>query len=466
MRECDVAVIGAGPAGMRAATVAAEAGLRTVIFDEQATPGGQIYRAVSAEGRARGAVLGPDYLDGARLVEELTASTADLIAQATVWNVEADGTVTWSAAGVARQLRARRIIIATGAIERAMPVPGWTLPGVMTAGAGQILLKQSGLTPTRAVIAGSGPLLYLLAQQLVRAGRPPLALVETQSWSDARAALVHAPGAARAWRYLAKGIAMLADIRRAGVPRYTACRDLRIAGGETVTGLSFRTARRRVELACDTVLLHQGVIPNTQITRALRVDHVWDERQLCFRPRLDADARTSLETVYVAGDGAGIAGAAAAARRGERAAWHAAFTLGAVRETAYRARADGIDTALRSETAIRPFLDALYRPPPETLRPPDDVIVCRCEEVTAGAIRGLARDGCVGPNQMKAFTRCGMGPCQGRYCGPLVTALLAEVHARPEAEIGAYRIRPPLKPVSLGELASLHDTAGDRPDAA
>jgi NADPH-dependent 2,4-dienoyl-CoA reductase/sulfur reductase-like enzyme len=466
MREIDVAVIGAGPAGMAAATVAARAGLRTVILDEQATPGGQIYRSVSAGGAARGDILGQDYLDGARLVDELLASGAERIDGATVWNVEADGTVTWSRNGRARQARARRIIVATGTVERAVPVPGWTLPGVMTVGAGQILLKQSGVVPRRAVIAGCGPLIYLFARQLIRAGTPPLALVETQDWSAMRDAIGHVGGAIRGWRYLAKGMAMLRDIRGAGVRRYTGCRSIRIKGEAHAEGISFLAGGRQVDIPCDTVLLHQGVIPNTQITRALRADHVWDDRQHCFRPALDEWGRTSLPGIYVAGDGAGIGGAKAAALRGALSAWHAARSLDAISEAELSARNAEIEAALAAELAVRPFLDALYPPAPEALRPHDEVIVCRCEEVTAGTVRRLAREGCVGPNQMKAFTRCGMGPCQGRYCGPVVTNLLAEVHERSPSEIGGYHIRAPLKPITLGELASLEGEDRERPDAA
>ena len=457
MREIDVAVIGAGPAGLAAATVAAKCGLQTVILDEQATPGGQIYRAVSAGGQTRGDILGQDYLDGARLIDALLASGAERVDRATVWNVEADGTVTWSHSRQTRQVRARRIIIATGTVERALPILGWTLPGVMTVGAGQILLKQSGLVPRRAVIVGCGPLIYLLAQQLIRAGSPPLALVETQDMSGIWHAIKHLGGAIRGWRYLAKGMAMLREIRKAGVRRYTGCRPLHIKGEVRAEGISFLVGKRKVDIACDTLLLHQGVIPNTQMTRALRVDHVWDERQYCFQPALDEWGRTSLPGIYVAGDGAGIGGAKAAALGGSRAAWHAARSLDAVSEEAMTEHIAEIDAGLAAELSVRPFLDSLYPPAPEALRPDDHVIVCRCEEVTAGTIRRLAREGCTGPNQMKAFTRCGMGPCQGRFCAPVVTQLLAEVHARSPAEIATYRIRPPLKPITLGELASLDD---------
>ncbi|MDP5348131.1 MAG: NAD(P)/FAD-dependent oxidoreductase, partial [Paracoccaceae bacterium] len=194
MTTVDLIVIGAGPAGMAAATEAAGLGLSVTVLDEQTAAGGQIYRAVTGAGAQRGAVLGQDYLDGAGLALAMQASGAQHLTGAVVWNIEADAegiTVTWSQDGHAAQLRAARLILATGALERPVPIPGWTLPGVMTAGAGQILLKASGLVAERAVLAGSGPLLYLLAAQMARAGTPPLALVETQGMRDTIRALPH-----------------------------------------------------------------------------------------------------------------------------------------------------------------------------------------------------------------------------------------------------------------------------------
>src|SRR5205085_8058350 len=141
----------------------------------------------------------------------------------------------------------------------------------------------------------------------------------------------------------------------------------------------------------------------------------------------DEWGRTSLPKIAIAGDGAGIAGAEAAILSGRLAALDAAATLGRIEAAECDRRAQPIRAALARERAIRPFLDALYRPAPTVLMPAEDsVIACRCEEVTIGQIRRAVRLGALGPNQLKAFTRCGMGPCQGRICGPIVSAVLAE----------------------------------------
>ena len=164
-----------------------------------------------------------------------------------------------------------------------------------------------------------------------------------------------------------------------------------------------------------------------------------------------------METVFVAGDGAGIGGAKAAALAGRIAALHIARDVGASTDAGIAGELATLTRALDKELAVRPFLDAAYPPYREALSPTDSTIVCRCEEVTAGDIRRYAGLGCLGPNQTKAFGRPGMGPCQGRYCGLTVTALLSEANGVSPDTTGYYRIRPPIKPVTLGEIASLND---------
>src|SRR5262249_7542492 len=171
----ELAIIGAGPAGMAAAVLAAELGLETVLIDEQPAPGGQIYRAI--ERAEPDTPLGADDLAGRPLVAAVRASHVAYRPRTTSWHLEPEGALFLETGGRPETLTARRILLATGALERPVPIPGWTLPGVMTAGAAQILLKSSGLVPEgRVVLAGQGPLLYLVAAQLARARAAPLAL--------------------------------------------------------------------------------------------------------------------------------------------------------------------------------------------------------------------------------------------------------------------------------------------------
>lgn len=454
-----VCVIGAGPAGMRAARVAADAGLSVLLLDEQAYAGGQIYRHIGpnvGERAALGRLLGRDYLHGAELESQLAQTAITHCAGATVWRIDGERIVSWFSSEGSFETRCDALIIATGALERPFPLPGWTLPGVQTVGGAQTLLKSAGIAPEKAVLVGCGPLLYLFAKQLIDVGMAPVALVETQTRADLLEALPSLPRALRAPGYLLKGAAMLGAIRRAGVVRHSGAHEIRIEGQTAATGLAFKCAGKTHHIETDTILLHVGVVPNIQISMALRAEHEWNPRQRCWQPSLDADGQTSLTGIFIAGDGAGIGGAIAAEHRGTLAAVAVARMLGLAGKT-QEALALAARKALATHLAPRAFLDRLY-PLPEAARKPEaDVIVCRCEEVTAGQIRNYATLGCVGPNQTKAFGRCGMGPCQGRYCGSSVAEILADAHGKSPEAVGYYRIRSPIKPIRLEELAR-HDS--------
>ena len=452
----DVIVIGAGPAGMAAATTAAALGLKTALLDEQPRPGGQIYRNVTACDPHVASLLGPDYTHGATAAHALQAGAAQLYPETLVWDVARDLTVTALHGGRALQLRAPQLIAATGAMERASPLPGWTLPGVMNAGAAQVAMKTGGAVPAgRVVLAGAGPLLLLVACQLLDAGVEVGAVVETAPGANRMAALQQLPRALRAWRYLLKGLQMMRRLRAARVPWFTQASDLAAHGDGHVQALLFHARGRAQRVDADCVLLHHGVIPNTQLSRLLRLEHRWDDRQLAWHVVIDDLGQTSLPGLRMAGDGTEIAGALAAEASGALASLGAAHALGRLGTEELAQRAAPLRRSLAEQWAIRPFLDELYRPPRWISEPADATIVCRCEEVTAGRIREMARLGCVGPNQTKFFSRCGMGPCQGRVCGNVVTEILAaELQRAPDA-VGAYRIRAPLKPVPLGALAAL-----------
>jgi NADPH-dependent 2,4-dienoyl-CoA reductase/sulfur reductase-like enzyme len=303
-------------------------------------------------------------------------------------------------------------------------------------------------------IAGCGPLLLLVARQLAEAGVPIAAVLETTRPVDYLAALPTLPRALQAHAALRKGMAMRAALRKARVPVLSGVRGLAAVGEDRVEAVRFVHRGRSREIAVQTLLLHQGVVPNVQVTRQLGCAHAWDAAQRCWRPVLDEWLCTDLPGVAVAGDGGGIAGAEAAVMAGRIAGLDAAHRLGKLPAEERAAKAAPLRRELASHLAIRPLLDALFRPSAEILTPPDAAtVVCRCEEVTAGAIREAVALGATGPNQMKAYLRCGMGPCQGRLCGLTVSEIIAAERGKTMAEIGYYRIRPPIKPVTLGELA-------------
>jgi NADPH-dependent 2,4-dienoyl-CoA reductase/sulfur reductase-like enzyme len=277
-----LAIIGVGPAGMAAATLAAELGVETALIDEQASPGAQIYRGIE---RSRpNSQLGPDYLAGRDLAASLRASRVAHRPNRTLWHIDPYGTLYLESNGRSEVLTAHRILLAAGAFERPVPIPGWTLPGVMGAGAEQILVKSADLVPEgRAVLAGQGPLLYLVAAQLARAGAPPIALLETTPLENYLAAARQLDSVWPGRRLLAKGLGLIFAAKRAGIPVRRGVRGLRAIGRR---GLA-RVAWDGGELAADHLFLHEGVIPNVQVSLALQLRHEWDESQMCWRPALD-----------------------------------------------------------------------------------------------------------------------------------------------------------------------------------
>ncbi len=457
MTTYDVAVIGAGPAGMAAAIELSTAGLSVLVLDEQAAPGGQVHRAIET----REHEIDDDH-DGAALVAAFRASAATLWFETAVWQVETspDGllfTLCVNRPGATLRVTARRLVIATGAIERPVPIPGWTLPGVMTVGAAQILLKTGGNVPSgRVVIAGQGPLPLLYATQLLKAGVKPAALLETTPPGAVRRAFPHFMGALANAGQIITGLRFLADIRDAGVPIIRRIGSVEALGERGLTAVRYRSGGQTQEIPADLLLLHEGVVPHTHLAMSLGIQHRWDDRQLCWHPVLEDAGRCSLGGVRIVGDGAGIGGWRIAEMDGRLAGMSIAEELGKLAPSLRAPHAASRNRLAR----LRPFLDAWYRPRADILSPPDAVIICRCEEKTAGDIRLAIREGCLGPSQVKSFTRCGMGPCQGRECGLTLTTLIASERGISAEEAGHLRIRPPLKQLTLGELASLVPSQG------
>lgn len=457
----DAAIVGAGPAGMAAAIALQERGISVAVFDEQPSPGGQIYRNIlNASQDRRAGILGPDYVAGLRLAERFINCGADYRSRATVWRIGDDG-VSWVSPQGGGECGAKRVLVATGAMERPFPVEGWTLPGVMTAGAAQIMLKTSGAVAEDAVFIGCGPLLYLIVYQYLAAGVRVRAVLDTAEPSNRFRALAHIPGALAAPGYMAKGLKLLATIRRAGVAVHHDVSDVTLVGQTCVAAVRWRDGAGLHEIACENAFLHQGIVPNANITMAARCEHRFDERQLSWRPAVDRGGRTSHDRLFVAGDLAGIAGAVSARLSGEIAALIVARELGrsdAVKDEALMSR---LQRERARERAVRPFLDVLYRPRASLRRPEtDNAVVCRCEEITRGDLARAASQGCPGPNQLKAFTRAGMGPCQGRMCGLTVCDSLAAWRGETSEAVGYYRIRMPVKPVTVGDIAGLSSKEG------
>jgi NADPH-dependent 2,4-dienoyl-CoA reductase/sulfur reductase-like enzyme len=457
----DLLVVGAGPAGMAAATVASRFGLSTIIVDENPAVGGQVYRNIGASPIPE--VLGADYELGKSLVADLSSSEAVFVGQTTVWMVEKipdddHFSVGLLRAGVAEVWRARRVLLASGALERPFPIKGWTLPGVMTAGAAQTMLKQSAVVPSgRVVLAGTGPLLYLLAAQYARCGVPVAAMLDTTPSSNWFRAAAHIPGFLTS-PLVRKGVGLLREVR--GLTKiHRRVTAIRAEGTQHLQAVSFVSGGRDISIEADTLLLHQGVIPQVNLAMSAGCKHQWSSTRLAFEPVLDEAFRSSVMGISIAGDSSGIGGATAAEHTGRIAAMHIAGDLGKASSATIRQEASRVIRKLRKALAGRRFIEALYSPSDNFRMPANDVIVCRCEEVTASSLRDAARRGAHGPNQAKTFLRAGMGPCQGRLCGMTVTEILAKELSKHPDEIGHFNIRNPVKPITVGNLAGIKGDA-------
>lgn len=454
-KTVDVIIIGAGPAGMTTAIEAKRHGLSVLLLDEQASVGGQIYRNITQTDPQRQQILGQDYTHGQTVAQDFASSGAEYWPDTSVWQVTRERRVHALRFGEIVSVQGDFIVLATGAMERPFPIPGWTLPGVMTAGAAQILLKNAAVVPqTPPVLVGCGPLLYLLAWQYIRAGVPVQAILDTSETADLKRAFNHLGGALKGWRDLYKGIKLLTAIKRHKIPHYRGVSNLAISGENQAEQVHFTSQNQTYTMPANLVLLHQGVVPNTNISWSMRAEHLWDEQQLCWRPLTDSKGQLSIPNVYVAGDGATINGAQAAEHQGHLVGLAIAHAAGHLDDRTQNHLVEKHAKALKTARRIRPLIDMLYRPIDANRIPTDEVVVCRCEEVTAGRLREAVHLGCSDPNRIKSFTRCGMGPCQGRECGLTITELVANERKVSPTDTGYYRIRSPIKPITLTQLGT------------
>lgn len=454
----DIAIIGAGPAGMSAAITATKSGARVVVLDDKPRSGGQIYRNVDTSPLVKPAVLGEDYLKGSHITAAFKCCSAEHISGVNVWHVGDNGEVLFSLEGDAQRLTARQIIVATGAMERPFPIPGWHLPGVMSAGSAQVMLKSDGLVCDGAVFAGTGPLLYLIVAQYLRLGVKVKVLVDTTPKKNYLRSMSEITGALSAPAMLIKGLGLMNEIRKSGTEVYRFADNLQVMGGDAAAGVSFCVSGTSHEIVSDHVFLHQGVIPNLNMTRALGLQHHWCEQQLCWKPVTNNWGQSSQGFISVAGDSSGIVGADSAAAMGRVCALGQLVNLGLMSEQQAVTEAAEDQRFMARQQRFRRFIDCLYRPIDQHRKPVDDnTVVCRCEERTVKDLKQGFAQGGREPNQLKSQTRCGMGPCQGRMCGHTVSELLADWRNEPVADVGYYRLRTPMRLVTLQELSRFTD---------
>ncbi len=458
----NILIIGAGPAGTRAAELLAARGLKPVVVDEAQASGGQIYRR-QPEGFRRSAKL--RYGFEAAKAEALHRSfdklrdRIDYHPDTVVWSIDHNVAFTLGPGGVGR-IPFTALLLCTGGVDRVLPIPGWTLPGVYTLGGSQIALKAQGCAiGKRTVFIGSGPLLYLVAYQYAHAGAKVAAVLDTARLGDALPVL---PGLFAGGKTFLKGLWYQNWIRLNGLHLKRGVRPVAIEGDMRVGGLRYRTTsgvEQRVD--CDAVAFGWGVKPECQLAELAGCEMRFDRVARQWLPESDAEGRSSVAGVYLAGDGAGVMGADAAEYRGELAALTLLADIG---EAENISRREILKSRLRRLQRFRVALErALPYPEGWVASLSDDTIICRCEGVTAGDIRQSQSLDTEEVNRAKAFTRVGMGRCQGRMCGIAAAEILAHEKGVSLAEVGRLRGQAPIKPLHIGTAGK---AARDDPERA
>lgn len=463
VREIELLILGGGPAGMAAAIEAAKAGAHVTMLDENARPGGQIFRQFNAGFRVVDSdVLGHDYERGQELLKEFesVASQVEYLDEALVWGIAPENELDFLRQGESRSLRYRQLIIAVGAYDRPVPFPGWTLPGVFTAGGAQRLIKTQRVLPgERILLAGTGPLQLAIANQIVDVGGTVEAIVEAgniEKWmSLVRGAWGQWTLIADAWRYWS-------GIRKAGIPFWRGHILVEARGdGRVEEAVVARvdqdwrpvpgTART---LSVDTLCVGYGFVPSVELTRLARCEHRYDPLLGGWLPVRGEHMETTTPNLYVAGDCGGVAGSFVAIEEGRIAGLAAARALGCLSTDEARHRMGPSRERLAGLLRLRQALDEISMPRPGLYElAKDDTIVCRCEEITLGEIKAALAEDIRDLNELKRMTRMGMGSCQGRMCGPAVQEILARAKQVSPAEIGPLNPRPPIRPVPMTALA-------------
>jgi hydrogen cyanide synthase HcnB len=451
-------IVGAGPAGMRAAQTLVAHGLRPVVIDEAPRAGGQIYRQPPPSFvRSKAALYGFE----AKRAEAVHATMNTLLGRidyrpnTPVWNVEGDRLMLLSE-GRASSLKRGPLIVASGATDRVLPFPGWTLPGIYTLGAAQIALKYQGCAiGARVVLAGTGPLLYLVAYQYAKAGAHVAAVLDSAAFADKLAA---APAMLREPAVFAKGLYYLAWLKAHGVAVHAGARPLRALGDARVNALVWHDGQREHTLDCDAIGFGHALRSETQLADLLGCRFAFDVLQRAHLPHSDAAGRSSVPGVYLAGDGAGIRGADAAEWGGERAALALLADAGV---TIDASRAQQLERQLTRNAQFRRGLERAFPFPADwAAQASDELVVCRCEEISAGELRQVVRDaGAVEINRLKALSRVGMGRCQGRMCGAAAAEILAHATGQPIELVGRLRGQAPIKPLPFTVIAAAEEVA-------
>ncbi len=462
MRSVDCAVVGGGFAGLAAARTAARHGVRVLLVDDSRELGGSGIRPrPGAPGQLAGNSPGRESHEVQPLVDAVTALGVELRLGTVAWDVSDQRTVSLATESTTERVVARALVLAPGAYDRPVPFPGWTLPGVMTAGGVASLMGAHGVLPGRRVlVAGTGPSLLELALALSRNGAEVAAICEASAvpalWRVSRRLLAHLDFAQREHHNRRA-------IRHAGVPLLPRHVIRAALGDGEVKGAVISRCDDRWRpiagtersLDVDTIIAGYGAVPSLELSRLAGCEHRYAPEIGSYVPVRTRDLETTAPNVFAIGDGARPAGSRVALMEGHLAGLVVAHRLGRLASRDYSREASRARGRLLHQSGLRRVIDDLYRFGSGIYSLADAATtLCRCEEVSAGEAVAAARDGASHVDEVKARTRIGMGRCQGRLCGPALAHLIAGETGGAVNDAGAFTVRPPARPVSLAALAN------------
>jgi len=464
MKSPELIIIGAGPGGIAAAIEAAKAGVKVTLLDENPKAGGQIYRQFDEGFKVTNPqVLGRGYERGHELLKDfkMLEERAQYLTEALVWGVFEGRKLTFQHNESSLSLDFKSLIVAPGAYDRPVPFPGWTLPGVFTAGGAQRLVKMQRVLPgEKILLAGTGPIQLVLADQIISAGGNVEAILEA---GNIDYSLQSITGTWGNWDLLADALYYWNQIRKAGVPLRRNHLILEARGDDRVKEAVIvevdKDWRPKIQtqrtLKVDAICLGYGFVPSSELTLLAGCEHRYEPLLGGWVPVRGEKMETSVPNIYAVGDGSGVAGSKVAILEGRIAGISVARSLDYIPANEAKDRIEQLKKDLRRINRLRKVLDEMSRPRPglyELAR--DDTILCRCEEVTYGEIKdAIEEDPTNSINDLKRMTRAGMGRCQGRMCVPALLEILRRQQKTTSLEPESLLKRPPVKPVSLGVLA-------------
>ncbi|WP_409523938.1 NAD(P)/FAD-dependent oxidoreductase [Nitrincola sp. MINF-07-Sa-05] len=451
MAQPRIIIVGAGPSGVRCAQTLVAAGLRPTVVDENRRDGGQIYRRQPENfTRPYTKLYGTEASRAQSLHESFDAlrDKIDYLPETLAWNIF-DKKLHVVRDEVSSALPYDALIICSGATDRLMPVKGWHFAGTYSLGASQIALKaQACAIGHQIVFLGTGPLLYLVASQYLKAGANVAAVLDTSPLMRRVMAL---PKLLARPSVLLKGLGLVASIKRAGVPVLTGITPVEIKGESEngVQSVLIRDSRgNERSFECDAVAMGYHLRPETQLADLARCTFRFEQETRQWLPEVGEDGRTSVPGVYLAGDGMRVLGADAAEIGGRLAA------MAVLKDLRLKVSDKELQGLRAEQASMERFRQGLAQafpwPVEQAAQLPDDAIVCRCEAITAGELRRVVCGmGAQEANRAKAFSRVGMGRCQGRYCGHAGAEVIAHAVGVPVEQVGRLRGQAPVKPLSI-----------------